>query len=98
MITHVAIIFQGRTWALPTPPNRHHHVISLIFQTTGLPVDDDIQGFMTHDGNFLDRKAALVHAKACNQLRDPDNHHGDQLFSEDLWLNPPVPGDDDNPN
>jgi hypothetical protein len=97
MITHVAIIFQGKTWSLPTPPNRHHHIIRWINRETGLPVDHDTQGFLDDHGCFLDRAAAMAHARACNQLRDPDHCRGEILFSEDLWLTPPVPGDDENP-
>lgn len=94
MITHVAIIFQGRTWSLPTPPNRHFHIIRWIYADTGTPVDHDTQGFLDDQGNFLDRKAAMVHAKACGQLRDP-NSASDTLFSEDLWLKAPTPDDTD---
>lgn len=94
MITHVAIIFQDKTWALPTPPNRHFHVIRLINRQTGLPVDHDTQGFLDDQGNFLDRKAAMIHARACNQLRDPVHCQSDTLFSEDLWLKVnPLPDD-----
>lgn len=95
MITHVAIIFQGKTYSLPTPPNRHPHVIWMINAATGLPVDHDIQGFLDDQGIFLDRKAAMVHARACNQLRDPAHCTSDILFSEDLWLTPPTPNNHD---
>ena len=41
------------------------------------------QGFITDRGIFLDRSAALQHAKECNQPLA--NDHENELFSEDLW-------------
>jgi len=95
MITHVAIIFQGKTWSLPCPPNRHFHIIRMIYDQTGNPVDDDVQGFLDDQGNFLDRKTALAHAKDCNQQLVDPNHHFDQLYSEDIFLTVPLPDLDD---
>ena len=84
-ITHVAIRFQGTVYSLP-PPNRHHHIIRLIVDTTGVPsVDNDEQGFLDATGRFLSRRQALVSARLHGQLKDPDNIRAGRLFSEDLW-------------
>src|SRR5690606_17267395 len=79
-ITHVAIKYRGRVWALPAPC-RHHHVIRLIGGIEG----PDIQGFCDDRGTFLDRKEALSVALEAGQVKDPAAIRADQLFSEDLW-------------
>ncbi len=81
MITHVAIIFQGKLYSLPRP-NRHHHVIRMIWEQTGQPVDNDEQGFLDEYGNFLNRKQALIHAVSCGQFL---GRNFELLFSEDIW-------------
>lgn len=50
------------------------------------------QGFINHNGTFLDRREAYEHAKACGQLaakiiyeRENGCVGGKQLISEDLW-------------
>lgn len=63
-ITHVAIRFRGQVYALPAP-NRHHHVIRHIVETTGVDSVDthgDDQGFLDESGRYLNRKQALVSA------------------------------------
>lgn len=42
-----------------------------------------VQGFITNTGHFVDRKQAMIIAKAANQLIV--KHTGDSLFSEDLY-------------
>lgn len=86
-ITHVAIKFQGTTYSLPAP-NRHHHVIRLIVDTTGVSnvsVYPDEQGFLDETGRFLTRKQALISALQNNQVKDPSKVMLGMLFSEDLW-------------
>ncbi len=83
MITHVAIIFRGKVYSLPRP-NRHHHVIQMIWDQTGLSVDNDTQGFLDDKGNFLNRKQAKLHATDCGQIINNTNHSV-VLFSEDIW-------------
>lgn len=85
MITHVAILHRGKLYSLPKP-NRHHHVIHMIYEAIGEPVSGEKQGFLDDLGNFLDRRQALAHAIECNQLLNPDNHHPTELFSEDVWI------------
>jgi hypothetical protein len=87
MITHVAIRFQGQIYSLPAP-NRHHDVIRLIAQATGVDhVDarDDDQGFLDNEGRYLRRKPALRVAKECGQLRTDRGVIGNKLYSENLW-------------
>lgn len=85
-ITHVAIRFGGKVWSLPRP-NRHHHVIRHIAESTGVShVDsrDRDQGFLDQEGRYLDRKQALEVAREAGQLR-ADVEVQDQLYSENLW-------------
>lgn len=49
-----------------------------------------IQGFIDHNGKFLDRKEAFIHAKECGQLSKSTRWYkfdNDQreLYSEDLY-------------
>ena len=49
-----------------------------------------IQGFITHTGEFLDRKEALVHARECGQLSETHRYYQhdnniNELYSEDLY-------------
>ena len=84
MITHVAIIYRGELYSLPKP-NRHHHIIREIHLKTG---DGDIfgeQGFLDDQGNFLDRPAALIHARECGQLLPERPLWDDWLYSENIW-------------
>ena len=50
----------------------------------------EIQGFINHKGDFLDRKEALSHALECGQLSATHryyqiDHNIDELYSEDLY-------------
>lgn len=87
MITHVAIRFQGKVYSLP-PPNRHHDVIKLIIQKTGVKyVDarDDDQGFLIDGETFCRRKPALRIARECEQLKPGRDGMYGKLYSEDVW-------------
>ena len=64
MITHVAIIHQGKLYSLPKP-KRHFHIIHLIYAQTKETVDGE-QGFLDDQGNFLNRELAL---QTCNKLQ-----------------------------
>lgn len=86
-LTHVAIRFRGKTYALPAP-NRHHHVIAFIVRETGVDhVDarDEDQGFLDESGTYLNRKQALVSADLLGQLKPGTVVRCGQLFSEDVW-------------
>jgi hypothetical protein len=84
-IESVAIVYEGETHVLPRP-NRHHHVIREIAKKNGVGINgDDIQGFMTNTGRFVNRVEGLKIALAANQVLDPANIRAGRLFSEDLW-------------
>jgi hypothetical protein len=86
-ITHVAIRFNGQIYSLPKP-NRHHHVIRHIVDTTGVScVDarDEDQGFLDESGRYLNRKQALYSAMKNNQFRPDILIHFNELCSENVW-------------
>lgn len=81
-IAAAAIKFRGKVYHLPAP-NRHHHIIAYIRNLHETAVTQEVQGFLTNSGKFLDRKEAARIAIAAGQikaLRWPPN-----LYSEDLW-------------
>lgn len=48
------------------------------------------EGFIDHNGNFLNRVEALNHARECGQLSEThryyqEDHNIDELYSEDLY-------------
>jgi hypothetical protein len=46
----------------------------------------DVQGFITNNGEFLNRKAAMALAAVNGQLnRRPGGYPEPELYSEDLW-------------
>lgn len=88
MITHVAIRFQGKIYSLPAP-NRHHDVIRLIVEQTGVKTVDtreDDQGFLANGVEYCRRKPALRIALQCGQCA-PDclGARLGKLYSEDVW-------------
>lgn len=86
MIVAVAIQLGEITLTLPCPA-RHHHIINAYFSRTGTKLihEPDDQGFLTSEGFFVSRRAALRIAKENNQLRLDREIIGDQLYSENLW-------------
>lgn len=85
MIVAVAVRHNGKLYSLPKP-NRHHHVIELIWKETGEEVHsrDDDQGFLDEHGTYWRRRPALYHARAVKQtIIGPI--HGDRLYSENVW-------------
>lgn len=86
-IAHVAIRFRGRVWSLPAP-NRHHNVIALIAQETGVEHVDsrgEDQGFIAESGEYLTRRQALRVARRHRQLRPDRVVHCNELYSENAW-------------
>lgn len=85
-ILGVAIKYKELVICLPKP-NRHCDVIYHMWHDLGFPTPIDSrnpQGFYTRNGEFLDRKQALKHAKYLNygiKGRTPF----DELYSENLW-------------
>lgn len=76
-------------------PGRHHNVLHSLRNNFEGPNErthssyvGEVQGFLTDKGEFLDRRAALIHVRDCGQplLRQHGvGYQGDELFSEDLW-------------
>jgi len=78
-------------------PGRHHNALHALFEQfkDKQTIDrkhasyaGEVQGFLTDTGEFLDRRAALIHARACGQpllRKHGEGYQGDELFSEDLW-------------
>ena len=86
-ISDVAIRFRGAVYSLPRP-NRHHHVLRHIVETTGASHVDmlaDDQGFLDEAGHYLTREQALAVALRSGQVRMPADVRCGELFSEDLW-------------
>lgn len=91
-ITHVAIIIrEGNDRGLYTSPKpqRHGGLMQEMIEDWGCepPVVGE-EGFLTSAGRFVNRKEALVLARAAGQLRrrkQPGDYDGDELFSEDVW-------------
>jgi hypothetical protein len=72
------------------PCFRHGEGIITLRDWLGIPITNAIQGFIDSEGNFLDRKAALIHAKVRGQLPksviwQKEDEHCHELFSEDLY-------------
>lgn len=93
MIIAAAITY-GRLVCFVPAPARHYHVLTYLSDIYGgVPKQDwahesEEQGFLTDTGLFLNRKEAMIHAKACGQFKrdtSPGKYNGDKLFSEDLW-------------
>lgn len=87
-ITHVAIKYDGKVYALPKP-NRHHDVIRMIAAENGIGIQGpDVQGFLDYNGLFMNRSGAYIRALKNGQLNrrsGPGAYNGQDLYSEDLW-------------
>lgn len=83
MIYQTAIRFRGKIWTLPRPA-RHNHVMSEILKhyenDKSVYIRQDMQGFITDAGEFVDRNVAGVIAYHCKQI-----DRIKKLFSEDVW-------------
>lgn len=91
MIKAAACRFRGEIWTLPRPA-RHHHILHVMHEVLGWnvetrkvePLTDEErieQGFVDDAGEFLGRRAAMLHA----YLRGQISERKAELFSEDLW-------------
>jgi hypothetical protein len=85
-IVAVAIQLGNLTVSLPAPA-RHRHILHMYFDATGtkLPPEADSQGFLTDEGMFVSRRAALRIATQAGQLLPDREVIGDKLYSENLW-------------
>lgn len=81
-IVAAAIRANGLILSKPAPA-RHYHILAAMpakMARAVLPAD---QGFVTSEGDFLGREAALAVARDAGQLKGATTHR--ELFSEDLW-------------
>jgi hypothetical protein len=101
MIVAAAIKFAGREGheliCFVPRPGRHHDVLHSMWHQFADGKSDrthesyakEVQGFLTDDGRFLNRREAFIHVKECGQRMirstDPKHYQGDELYSEDLW-------------
>ena len=98
MITHACVKFHTKPYPYDNgvepskcytiPCHRHGDAFAIIAQFLDPDEIDKTkteQGFLTHDGTFLDRKSANMHACECNQLPKLFAHPDRELYSEDLW-------------
>lgn len=86
MIVGVAIWYDGRVYARGRP-FRHHHIRHWIYLETGNADAEEtsVEGFLDHDGKFLNRTEALIVASECGQLRKNVPIMHEELCSEHLW-------------
>ena len=79
-ITAAAYCHEGVVYTLP-PPARHCHII---WEYGDFPSFES--GFITSDGEFVDREKAFKIASAAGQVkRQAGGYNGPELFTEDLW-------------
>ena len=70
------------------PCHRHADAFYIISQFLGAGEIDKNrteQGFLTHDGTYLNRFQAMDEAIKCGQLPPSAKEEWPELFSEDLW-------------
>ena len=70
--------------------HRHGDCFKVIRYLCLYEILEKTQGFINHKGEFLDRKAALEHAKDCGQLTAThryyqEDHNINEMYSEDLY-------------
>jgi hypothetical protein len=82
LIKAAAIKFKGKVYWVPQP-GRHHNVAKKIVAEMGLPVLNEIQGFITDQDIFVTRLEAAEIAYAAGQVEDLDAPP--LLYTSDLW-------------
>ena len=85
-IVSAAIIWKDMIFSMPAP-HRHHHILLKMRNEMGLPIESVSwkgQGFLTSEGNFVNRKEAELIAFAAGQMKY-SKIIGGILTSEDLW-------------
>lgn len=71
-VVHRCQVFTGK---------RHSDAIRKAVESTGIKPVIGAQGFVTEDGEFVDRKSAAVIAFKAGQIAEPKK----KLYSEDLY-------------
>lgn len=95
MIIAAAIKIADVVCFIPSPA-RHHHVLHSLAKSFNGRTDrgytEEVQGFITDEGEFLNRIEAMGHCLNCGQILkgritniNPNPYMGPELFSEDLW-------------
>lgn len=85
MITSAAVLFvakDGRHFDIPC--HRHSdafYIVSQFLKNDELDKEKTQQGFLDHNGKFLNRIEARKHAFMCGQTTELNG----PLYSEDLW-------------
>jgi len=80
-IKESAIMFEGKMYT----GKRHHNCIATIVKETGKRVGAKWpQGFVTEDGEFVDRVKGGKIALAAGQIKEL-KYHRREMFSEDLY-------------
>jgi hypothetical protein len=70
------------------PCHRHadaFYIISQFLDSDEIDKSRTEQGFLTHDGTFLNRYDAMDEAIKCNQVPPYAKDECAELYSEDLW-------------
>ena len=70
------------------PCHRHadaFYIISQFLDAGEIAKEKTEQGFLTHDGTFLNRYDAMDEAIKCGQLPPEAKEQCAELYSEDLW-------------
>ena len=70
------------------PCHRHadaFYIISQFLDAGEIDKEKTEQGFLTHDGTFLNRHDAMDEAIKCGQLPPEAKEQCAELYSEDLW-------------
>ncbi|MEG1233857.1 MAG: hypothetical protein RSE18_08460 [Acinetobacter sp.] len=86
-IIGVSIAYGAQVFSL-LKPNRHMHIYEMLIHPKYPDLDsfneNIVEGFITSELNFLNRREAMVFAKQNGQIKD-DTFQEHELFSEDLW-------------
>jgi hypothetical protein len=86
VIIHTKEIYGDREITIPC--HRHadaFYIISQLLDSDEIDKPRTEQGFLTHDGTFLNRYDAMDEAIKCNQLPPYAKDECVELYSEDLW-------------
>jgi len=85
LIDKAAILIDGVIYSTERP-GRHYTIIKQLIEEKNFksPIKG-IQGFVTNNGRFLNRKEALELAVKNNQVELKNCINKFNLFSEDLW-------------
>jgi len=80
-----AAVRLGPTIISAPPPARHHHLVNALSGLSAqIVVQPEDQGFLTNEGQFVQRVEARKIAEGAGQLL-PRQSNLDELFSEDVW-------------